>query len=423
MNMTEGCRIKDNEKFSIDEIIDEELVDTYYQPIISMKKKKVMGFEALSRGINKGTGNHIGPHRLIGEAERFGLLLELDRLFRKGALQGFCDIHETNKNLLLSINVDNSAIEIGSGSNHLIKSVNQCKIDPENIIIEILESKVEDTHKLLQFVKTYKELGFLIAIDDFGAGYSNWERMMLLKPDLIKIDMSIIRGIEQDFYKQESARSIINLAHSTGALLVAEGVETMEEAMKCMDLNCDIFQGFFFSKPEKMSILEEKFLEKRLENAFSSLNSLRSTSLTSKKEKLKKISTISNEIIDRLKSCENYNLNDLLPQIVTKHIELECIYVLDSKGIQISRTIIDPGKSISRRNILFYPDPIYSDQSNKDYYFNLIEENEWFISEPYISLATGNMTITISKSFYDIYGEKKILCMDISEKSLRSSLI
>ncbi len=415
--------IIDEEKFSIDEIIENELITTCYQPQVSMKKKQIIGIEALSRGINKESGREIGPHRLIAEAEKFGLMLELDRLLRKKALEGFCEIHRNNKNLFLSLNVDNSAIELGSGSNHLFNEVSRCGICPENIIIEILESKVENTHKLLKFINTYREMGFLIAIDDFGAGYSNWERMMLVKPDLIKTDMSIIRNIELDFFKQETARSLVNLSHKTGALIIAEGVETEDEAVKCMDLNFDIFQGYYFSRPRTSDNLTREFLNMKLEDTFSSLNQARSSKLVSKKEKLKTLNKILSEITETIKSCESYNFNDLLPGLLNRYDDIECIYILDNSGIQISQTIFDQTKVKSCKSRLFHPDPMYTDQSNKEYYFSLINETDWFVSDPYISLATGNMSITISKPYYDIYGEKKIICIDISENSLNSPSI
>lgn len=407
-------------EFSIDEIISDELVITHFQPLVSLKKKQIIGLEALSRGFIKETGQILSPKLLIAEAEKFGLMLELDRLFRKKAIERFSPIYKKNNNIFLSLNIDNSAIEIGSGSNNLLKTVTKHDIDPGNIIIEILESSVSDTAKLTDFVGKYREYGFLIAIDDFGCGHSNWERMMQIRPDLIKLDISIINNIDTDFYRQESARSIINLSHNTGALVIAEGVETRDEAIKCMSLNADIFQGYFFSKPVEADEILKNFFDNRLDETFSTLNNTLSSSLVTKKEKLKSLKTIIDKIIEVIKSTESYSFNDALPGILNKFTDIECIYILDNKGIQISNTVFDESKVKKGKSKLFYPDSQYTDQSNKDYYFNLINENDCYISDAYISLATGKMSITISRTYYDIYGEKKILCIDISEDSLNS---
>jgi len=403
------------EKFSIEETISNELISTLYQPLISIKRKQIIGFEALSRGVRVSDGSLISPGVLIEEAEKYGLILELDRLFRKKALENFAEYHGRNKQSLLSVNLDSSAIRTGLGSNHFLKSVEKYRIDPSCIIIEILESDVEDINVLVDFVKQYRSQGFMIAMDDFGAGFSNWDRIIKLKPDIIKLDISIIRGIDTDFLKQEVARSLIKLSHNTGSLVVAEGIETEPEALKVLELNADILQGFFPAKPIRIEELNSGKISLKINEISKSFREARNLRLKLQEKDLKEFSILTDRIIKNLKTGDTYLPEQILMDTAAGIDGIECIYILDECGIQISETVV----SISIRNYLksriFHPDDIYSDQSNKDYYFNLVNGYDRFISEPYISSATGNLCITISRKYQSRDGEKRILCVDIKK--------
>ena len=399
---------------SIDEIIENELVTSLFQPLVSVRKKEVIGFEALSRGINPITGERISPLMLIEEAERFGLLLELDRLFRKTALKSFAPMHKRNKNLMLSINIDNSVIEQAYGSRHFLKAVKKYNIDPGNIIIEILESAIGDTDLLKNFVDEYKSQGFLIAVDDFGSGFSNWDRIILLKPDIVKLDRSIIKNIESDFFKQETARSLIRLSHNTGSLVIAEGVETVSEAVKSLELDADIFQGFYFGRPALIDRHSRENLPETIGDVYKGLIRSRSDAALKRKMTLSHYDRVMDSIISEIKVGENYMYQDVLENILARFCDMECLYILNTEGIQISRTIANRSLMKPGRSRIFSPDEPGTDQSHKEYYFNLKNAAGIYLSEPYISLATGSKCVTISKKFCDSLGVVNILCIDIS---------
>lgn len=402
--------------FSIDELIEKELVTSLFQPLVSVRKKEVIGFEALSRGINPETGETISPFRLIEEAERFGLMLELDRLFRKTALKSFAPLHNRNKNLMLSINIDNSVIEQAYGSKHFLKSVKKYNIDPGNIIIEILESGISDTDLLKNFVDEYRNQGFMIAIDDFGSGFSNWDRLILLKPDIVKLDRSIIKGIESDYFKQETARSLIRLSHNTGSLVIAEGVETVDEAVKSLELDADIFQGYYFGRPAAVDRYSRENLPETIGDVYKGLIRSKSDAALKRKMTLSHYDRVMDSIICEIKVGENYLYQEVLENILNKFTDMECIYILNTEGIQISRTVANRSLMKPGRSRIFNPDEPGTDQSNKEYYHNLKNAAGIYLSEPYISLATGSKCVTVSKKFCDTMGEVNILCIDISVK-------
>ncbi len=407
--------MSNNKKISIEETISSELISTCYQPLISIKRKQIIGFEALSRGVRESDGTLISPGILIEEAEKYGLILELDRLFRKKALENFKNYHAQNKQAVLSVNIDSSAIRTGLGSKHFLKSVEKYRIDPSCIIMEILESEVEDINILVDFVNQYRSQGFMIAMDDFGAGFSNWDRIIKLKPDIIKLDISIIRDVDSDFLKQEVARSLIKLSHNTGSLVVAEGIETEGEALKMLELNADILQGFFLAKPFPIETLNTETISKKISEVSESFRNTRNLRLKIQENELKEFSALTDRIIENLKTSDTYLPEQILIDTAVGVNGIECIYILDECGIQISETVVNISIKNYRKSRIFHPDDIYSDQSNKEYYFNLVNGYDRFISEPYISTATGNLCITISRKYQSREGKKRILCVDIKK--------
>lgn len=263
MNNKRPVNLTEESYFSI---LQKESVTTLYHPIVSVKKKKIFGFEALSRGIDE-NGAIIPPDVLFSMASRTGTSLELDRLCRQRALESFIPLYRMNHEYLLSINVDSSILGISKGSNHLFNAVNKTGIDPSFIIIEILESDIQDIDALKDFVERYRNHNFLIAIDDIGSGFSNLERVILMKPDVIKIDRSLVDGIADNFYKQEVVKSIIAMAHGIGSVIVAEGVENENDAISCLEFGADYLQGFYFSRPDKVENLFSESMDLKISSA------------------------------------------------------------------------------------------------------------------------------------------------------------
>jgi len=406
--------MREYDNITIEEIIEKELITTVFQPLISFKRKQILGFEALSRGVNPNDETLINPQILIREAEKFGLILDLDRLFRKRALENFATYYRNNPNSVLSINLESSAIQEGLGSGHLLKAVEKNKIAPSSIIIEILESDVHDITVLKKFVNEYRSLGFMIALDDFGAGFSNWDRIVSLKPDLIKIDKSIIDGIENDFYKQEVARSIIKLAHNTGSMVIAEGVEEEDESLKVLELNTDMLQGYLFGRPSGIESLDAVSILETINSISSRYIMSRNERYLKEKNEIQRFIRIIGSITDALVEGELYLPEETLEVMIKNDPTIECAYILDSSGIQTSETVINSMIKNSRSRI-FQPDEPGSDQSNKDYFYSLMNGHKTHITDPYISTATGNLCITISKKYTDTEGNIRILCVDIKK--------
>jgi EAL domain-containing protein (putative c-di-GMP-specific phosphodiesterase class I) len=399
----------------IDEIIRNELIETHFHPIVSVKTRKTLGIEALSRGVDPRSGSLLPPVFLFSEAARHGLSLELDRVCRKVALKNFKPIHQENPELFLFINLDTSIFDrniVGSGV--LLSLVKDLGINPKSVIIEFIESKVEDTGSLLTFIDTCKQEGFLIALDDIGAGHSNLDRISMLRPDIIKMDMMLVQGIHHDFYKQEMVRHLVRLSHNIRSLVVAEGIEDGRDAITCLELGVDLLQGFYFSKPLPAEHFESTDTSPRISSIAEEFQSHLKKRNKDRKTFFEKVSAVVETMVEELPSVPVNGLNEHLGEYLHIFPGIECIYMLDESGIQISDTVCNFNPDKDAKNHLFHPAPCGTDHSLKNYYSFLHNtKQKKYITEPYISFASGNICITISQRFYTEDGDLRILCVDM----------
>jgi EAL domain-containing protein (putative c-di-GMP-specific phosphodiesterase class I) len=409
-------------KLNIRKIIEGESVTALYQPIISLKRKGLIGFEGLAHGFYPDSKAVIPHEELSLAASQGGLSLALDRLRRKKVLEQFKPIQEAYPDTMLTLSFDGSILgEEVEGSGHLIQTVKNMGLNPWNICIEIIESKADNVDELQKFVDTYRDYGFLIALEDVGTGHFNLNHIVLLKPDIMKVDRSLIEGIQDNFYKQQILKSLVFLCRTLGTMIIAEGVETKEEALTVLQLGADMLQGDYFSKPQEPSqSLQESHTDK--------ITDLATTFRTGvgKKIRIKRVNyTKYNSMIEELlsdlsqTSASAFDLK--LFQAAARLPFIECFYIIDEKGIQETKTYFSKNEDLHNNKLMFRPAPKGTDHSMKDYYYMLIEDGveKSYITEPYLSMASGNLGVTISTLFTDTLQKKYLFCVDIkAEKSV-----
>jgi diguanylate cyclase (GGDEF)-like protein/PAS domain S-box-containing protein len=223
--------------------------EVYYQPKISLKTDKIIGAEALIRWNNAILGV-VPPNDFIPFAEEIGLIGEIGDFVLEDVFKNINTIKKYNDDLVVSINISSIQLQEKHFVKKIKKLLNQSDCNTKNIEFEITETiimtNVDDT---IQKLLAIKELGISISIDDFGTGYSSMNYLHKLPIDIIKIDKSFIENI---FGKEDSTiliNAIVSLSKALNLKTVAEGVEEKFQKEHLKKIDCDIMQGYLFSKP------------------------------------------------------------------------------------------------------------------------------------------------------------------------------
>lgn len=211
-----------------------------FQPIVSLSQKKVLGYEALLRSNEPSLPN---PEDVVQAAERLNATQKLGRAVRAFVAERRSQMH---REWLLFVNLHPSDLldpDLTLGASPLAP-IASC------VVLEITErAPLSSLERVRERCAELRRMGFRIAVDDLGAGYAGLTSFAVLDPDIVKVDMNLVRGIESSAVKRRLVSSVVSLCREMEMMLVAEGVETTAERDVLADLGCDIFQGFLFARP------------------------------------------------------------------------------------------------------------------------------------------------------------------------------
>ncbi len=228
-------------------ILESESLNAIYQPIVDYKKQVILGYESLVRGPSDSALHN--PVMLFDMARRTGSLTELDLLCKRTGIQGFKAKRLPGKLFLNT--TPQGLLEPGHRTGLTLEYLRELGLKPENVVIELTEQyQMTDSHVLSNALQHYREMGFEIAIDDLGAGYSGLTRWAELRPEYVKIDRHFIQNIHTDAVKQSFVRSIIDIAKELNCKVIAEGIESREESQMLMDMGICYGQGYYFGRPQ-----------------------------------------------------------------------------------------------------------------------------------------------------------------------------
>lgn len=231
----------------------------YYQPQFSLKSRKLKGYECLLR-LNHPASGIVEPGRFIDRLNQSSIWSRLwPVMLRKiGSEQ-----NRHGGNLKLALNVSPDELERGDASLFLQSFYNMAKggeFDAASIEIEITEEfKIKDYEQVNCSIYMLKQLGAKVVVDDFGAGFCNMSAIDKLNIDGVKIDRSLIKGIESSEIKQTIVKSLVDIAKVKGCYIMAEGIETEMQYLVSEQLGCEYGQGFLLGRPSPSFVHEIQF--------------------------------------------------------------------------------------------------------------------------------------------------------------------
>lgn len=239
----------------LEQIIQQQQLTALFQPIAALNHEQAYGFEGLIRGPSA----HFlhSPINLFQTAERCNQLVELDIACRKVIIKSFIERNLPGK-LFLNI-CPTSLMQPSFRPGATLTYLKEVGLDPHRVVIELTETQATtDYHLLAEALKHYREMGFKIALDDLGEGFSSLRLWSELKPDFVKIDKYFIQGIGADPQKRQFVRSIQHIALNTGTCVIAEGIESSAELEVIQRIGINLAQGYLIGHPNTQPIAKIK---------------------------------------------------------------------------------------------------------------------------------------------------------------------
>jgi len=227
-------------------IIHDSDLRTLFQPVVDLASREILGFEAFARG-PEGSALE-APQALFDASESLGVATDLDHACREAALVACAGLNSRHKVFLNGLSTSFAAVRSdGTEQPEWLRRLTEAR---HNVVLEFSERGADGNPE--HFVSTLtrlKRCGIGIAVDDIGTGFGSQEILEELSPDYLKLDGSLVRKINQNLIKQELLHSLVRIANRIGASVIAEGVETEEEALALADAGAHYGQGFLFARP------------------------------------------------------------------------------------------------------------------------------------------------------------------------------
>jgi EAL domain-containing protein (putative c-di-GMP-specific phosphodiesterase class I) len=384
------------------------LLSSAYQPLFSFAHGRAVGYEALLRA-QDAAQTPVSPLQVFATPNGDAELVHLDRLCRALHLSNHPTGAAADDWLFLNVNprVVVEGKRYGPFFTGLLESLS---IAGHRLVIEILEGEIHDEAVLAEALNYYRELGCLIAIDDFGAGHSNFERIWRLSPDIVKLDRSMIVQAVKQARVRRILPGLVALLHEAGCLVTMEGVETETEALIAMDADADLVQGYYFARPSPDPIADT--------NNHPALTTLgrhfRELSTLEASRQRDDLTNYLNAFSSAAGAVRHGTPLESACAALLAMPRVERCYLLDAEGVQIG-TNLTPDARIHSADPRFKP---LTDTRNATWfrrpYFRraMAHPGEVQITRPYLSLTGARICITLSIVMPN-ENDPYVLCCDL----------
>lgn len=219
-----------------------------FQPIVDLLRGELYGFEALGRS-TEGTP----PGTLLERAHREGTLRELDRAWRTLAIDTAASLFPGDPALRFFLNVDSRILASRSFEpGFTLRCLKSRRLSPDRFVLEISEASPllgEEGTRLESLVALYRAEGLGVALDDVGAGWASLRAVVALRPQLLKLDIGLVRGLSSDPVRANMVAAMVEFARRSGMRVIAEGIETASDLRSLLAAGVELGQGFWFSRP------------------------------------------------------------------------------------------------------------------------------------------------------------------------------
>jgi EAL domain-containing protein (putative c-di-GMP-specific phosphodiesterase class I) len=386
-------------------------LDSHFQPIYSLAHGRVIGWEALMRGTTPG-GQPAMPPAILALPRDDRERSRLDCLSRAVHVDNFLGAGPTDGWLLLNVQPETFLQGPWEGTffEDLFSSRN---LPHHRVVLEVLEDAIRDRSQIGDAIEFYRNHGCLVAIDDFGAGHSNFDRVWSMRPDLVKLDRQMLLRATEEPRIRRVMPAMVSMLHEAGALVLMEGVETEEQALIALDADVDLAQGYLLGRPAR-SPMDAPDCTTLFEELWRrSQTDARAVWMGDRRH----IAPYQNEIGLAATHIEA----GISPEVACSRFltlpRADRCYLLTETGRQTEHRMLAPdasGDGDARFGHL--GNAAGANWSRRPYFRRAIEHpGRVQISRPYLSLATAKSCVTLSIQLRTRDGQLLVLCGDVAE--------
>ncbi len=392
----------------------EELrLSSHFQPIFSLAHRRPVGYEGLIRAADA-QDTPVRPHELFSTAPHGEARIALDRQCRALHVRNFVKLGNTRSWLFLNVDpqVATEGPRFGSFFAEMLESNG---LPPHRVAVELIETPFEDEARLAAAVEYYRKLGCLVVIDDFGAGYSNFDRIWRLRPDIVKIDREMTRRVTVEPLARRMFTGIISVLHEAGSLVCVEGIETEAEALVAIDANADLLQGNYFALPAARPP-EEHVCDELFAQLFSDFRAESAEFRERRRARLEPyLAALSDAVLALSAGVERASA-------VRALLKLDCTercYLVANDGSQIGASAESERSAASRDRRLTPIQPATGTNWRTKPFFRRAMEapGKVQITRPYLSATGPKLCVTLSYALL-LNGSYHVLCVDLDFAAL-----
>lgn len=398
------------DKKEIREVLASESISVFFQPVVSVRAKSILGFEAFSRSISD-NGARMDAHDLFGQNWDPETRLQLCRLCRRKALEAFRPIFERHQQMLLFLNTDGGALAATSKHGHLDAVSQALNIPGKRIVIE-LERPYLNSPDLARFVLFYRDRGFGLSIDLCGTTGVPAEELSLFKPDFIKFDRPLFTDVEGQEYKRDMVQSLKRLADRLGSVLLAKNVETEDEALRLLEWGVNHQQGYYYTKDKDSGERDPiRAFQQKVEEINRRYRENAQAGLAAKRKRYEDFHKVLKKAAYKMADTREHDFAAACERVVAGEETLVSAYVLTDDGIQITPRAFKRG--LAADSPLLGPDRGRgTDHGIREDVLHLKSGFDKYVLPVQVSPYVKLMVSAISARFYNAEGAPYILCLE-----------
>ncbi|MDR3641043.1 MAG: EAL domain-containing protein [Humidesulfovibrio sp.] len=398
------------DKKGIDGVLESESISVFFQPVVSVRSKGILGFEAFSRSVG-GAGARMDAQDLFGQSWDAETRLKLCRLCRRKALEAFLPIFKRHQQMLLFLNTDGGALSASTKNGHLDAMSQAMNIPGRRIIIE-LERPYLNSPRVGSFVSYYRERGFGLSVDLCGGMGVPAEELFALKPDFIKFDRPFFADVEGQEFKRDMVQSLCRLGERLGSTLLAKNVESEDEAIRLLEWGVNHQQGFCYTKDKDSSERDPiRAFQQKVEDINRRYRERAQAGVAEKRKRYEDFHKVLKKVAYKLSDSPAMDFTAVCERLAVAEDMLACAYVLTDDGVQLTPRCFK--RSLVGDSPLLGPERGRgTDYGIREDVLHLKSGLDKYVLPEHISIYAKVKVSAISARFYNSEGSPYILCLE-----------